>query len=99
MNSNGNGSMKLVYIIMGGLLTIVLSLFSWAANNLDARLSNVEQTQRQRGDRIITFEGHLSNFCEKLCNFDRKLDDFREVVTKKTVFRQECRCPTFDLGN
>ena len=56
----------------------------------NSRITDVEQTQRQRGDRVITLESQVTSLREQLCRMEGKIDDLREDITGTRVYRRPC---------
>lgn len=73
MTSSMNGN-RLTYWIIGALFSVLLLGGGGVASWVNARLTDVEQTQRQRGDRVIYLEAKIESVEAALKRIEDKLD-------------------------
>lgn len=81
-----NGSNKLLYWILGAMFTVVMVLLGGAATAFDNRLMKLEQ----RDEKVILTEAQLRALHDQMCRLEVKIDDLKEDVTKRTVYRVPC---------
>ena len=72
---NGN---RILYWIMGALLMILVAVSGAGGAWFNARLTDVEQTQRQRGDRVIALESKVETLKDQLKRMEDKIDRLLE---------------------
>lgn len=88
--TEGNGTTRLAYWIMGALLGVVMLMGGAAIASVESRIAAVENVQQQRADTLGRFEGELGKLRQQICSLEEKVDNLREDLTHRAVYRRPC---------
>lgn len=72
--SNANSNSRLVYWILGALLSVLLLLTSIFTNETQRRVSLAEEKLRADSERITLLEAHYQTILERQKSIEMKLD-------------------------
>lgn len=87
--NNGNGG-RLVYWIMNALLSIVmLGIGAWAST-LSDRLTEAENKLQEYAITATNIHRDVTELKEQICLMQISIDNLREEVTQKHVYRRPC---------
>lgn len=95
---NGNGKliwwlMGVMVLLIGGLISIVTASFDTRLQAMANRLSGVEQVQQVQSERGAEVKIYMQFMCRQNCDLGYQIDDLKEAVTGKSVYRKACACP------
>ena len=86
--NGGNG--RVAQWITGGLFMLLTAVSGFIANQFNNRLTSLETAQLSRTDTKAEVQAQMSALQTSICRLEEKLDDFREAVTRRPVFRRPC---------
>lgn len=72
--SNANSNSRLVYWILGALLSVLLLLTTIFTNETQRRVSLAEEKLRADSERITLLEAHYQTILERQKSIEMKLD-------------------------
>jgi len=87
---NANGASRLAYWIMGALFAVIMLLVSGAAAAFNLRLEKVEDANAAIRQDISQIKWDVSLLRSDVCRLQNAVDDLREDVTHRRVFRRPC---------
>jgi uncharacterized protein YlxW (UPF0749 family) len=87
MERNGN---RLIYWIMGVMFAILMVLAGGATAAFNSRVDKLEMAKDSLAIEVVSLRQELQRAREDICRLQDSVNDLREEVTHRNIYRRPC---------